>query len=208
MRVNSQSECSLSRILPLITATTHSMQSSIVSLALLFLLACSPLSYGQDETEESLQSTTEEVQEESTAVEQQPSAPFEVIVNPILNIGDLEKLIEQAEDDMFAKYNELNLDDDYDILCQNIRPTGSHIRVRSCEPVFLDKARADNHSFFMFMLTRGGGVELLDDRTLQRNHQKEYEELQRRMEAFTGTDAEFRALTQRVLDLRAALRER
>lgn len=152
----------------------------------------------------------EDEQENTNAEEssQQASAPFEVIVNPTLNIGDLEKLITQAEDDMFAKYNELNLDDDYDILCRDIKPTGSHISVRSCEPVFLDKARADNHGLFMFMLSRGGGVELLDDRTLQKNHRREYEELEKKMEAFTGTDAEFRALAQRVLDLRATLRER
>ena len=39
-------------------------------------------------------------------------------------------------------FNELNSDDRFDIFCDNIAPTGSHIKQRVCEPRFVTDMRA------------------------------------------------------------------
>jgi len=147
---------------------------------------------------------------ESTAEQNSAGTPTEIIVTPILRIGDLRKLLVQVEDDTFARFNELNLDDDYDILCSRSKPTMTHIARRSCEPVFLTKERSDNHGFVLFNLARnnGFGSGLATDFQLKFMLKREYEELQHRMEAFTNTDPELRAHMQKLLDIRAAIEER
>jgi hypothetical protein len=128
----------------------------------------------------------------------------------MLLIGVLRELIVQSEADTYARFNELNLDDDYDILCSRSKPTMSHITRRTCEPVFLTKERSDNHGFALFNLAsrNGNGFGVASEFQLKLMAKRDYEELQRRMEAFTSTDPEFRALMQQLLDLRAAFEER
>lgn len=46
----------------------------------------------------------------------------------------------KLEDRFYAKYNELNTDDQYDVGCNTAAPTGSHLNVRECQPVFVDRA--------------------------------------------------------------------
>ena len=57
--------------------------------------------------------------------------------------------IVDEENKIFSMFNELNSDDDFDILCDNIAPTGSHIRQRVCEPRFVTETRARMAQDFM-----------------------------------------------------------
>ena len=50
--------------------------------------------------------------------------------------------IVDEENKIFSMFNELNSDDRFDILCDNIAPTGSHIKQRVCEPRFVTETRA------------------------------------------------------------------
>ena len=73
----------------------------------------------------------------------------EVIQIADLSRAELTKYIEEAEDQLFATYNEHNISDAFDIICRKERPTGSNIPVRACEPNFvtrvnLDKNRTDD----------------------------------------------------------------
>ena len=54
--------------------------------------------------------------------------------------------IVDEENKIFSMFNELNSDDDFDILCDNIAPTGSHIRQRVCEPRFVKRNASSNGS--------------------------------------------------------------
>jgi hypothetical protein len=48
--------------------------------------------------------------------------------------------IEQVENAVYARFNELNSTDDFDILCSEHAPTGSNIPVRSCRANFVLRA--------------------------------------------------------------------
>ncbi|MFL2873600.1 MAG: hypothetical protein ACJZ8M_09750 [Pseudohongiellaceae bacterium] len=50
--------------------------------------------------------------------------------------------IVDEENKIFSMFNELNSDDRFDILCDKIAPTGSHIQQRVCEPRFVTETRA------------------------------------------------------------------
>ncbi len=176
--------------------------------AALLLMLLGPSMLAQESTDNTI--VSEALANESTAEQNPTDAPTEIVVTPMLQISDLRKLMAEAEDDTYAKYNELNLDDDYDIMCWRSKPTMSHITRRTCEPLFLTRERSDNHGFALLNMARKNGVGfgIASELQLKLMLKREYEELQRRMAAFTSTDPEFRALMQKLLDLRAAVEER
>jgi hypothetical protein len=71
-------------------------------------------------------------------------APAETALEEMLVQGDREKLtamrteLFRLEDAFYAKYNELNTDRQYDVVCTSKPPQGemTKIRVRNCLPVF------------------------------------------------------------------------
>ncbi|MDE0733592.1 MAG: hypothetical protein OSB72_11110 [Gammaproteobacteria bacterium] len=50
--------------------------------------------------------------------------------------------IVEEENKLYGMFNELNSNDDFDIECQKIAPTGTHISQRVCEPRFVIEMRA------------------------------------------------------------------
>jgi hypothetical protein len=56
------------------------------------------------------------------------------------SLGHLRLEIVRLEQDFYAKYNELNKDDQYDIHCGRVTPTGSLLKRRECQPVFVARA--------------------------------------------------------------------
>jgi len=56
------------------------------------------------------------------------------------SLGHLRLEIVRLEENFYAKYNELNEDDQYDIHCGRVTPTGSALKRRECQPVFVDRA--------------------------------------------------------------------
>jgi secretin/TonB-like protein len=56
------------------------------------------------------------------------------------SLRHLRSEIVKLEEGFYAKYNELNTDDEYDIHCGRSVPTGSVLRQRECQPVFVNRA--------------------------------------------------------------------
>lgn len=141
------------------------------------------------------------------------SLPYEVIVRPRVTRAHLRELITEVEDDFFAKFNELNLDDAYDIACYKHTPTMSHISERVCEPWFVLNTRNLNSSEVTMFLGSTGkwtpgsarSAYILTPRTLQRETRSDYEILQEKMEELTKSDAEFRSIGNALAELKARL---
>ena len=71
-------------------------------------------------------------QEAAPAVSEPTAPPDDVIVVREKEIEELRLRVERAEDDVFARFNEINSDDSYDIHCYERVPINSHISRRVC----------------------------------------------------------------------------
>ena len=127
-------------------------------------------------------------------VEQTANLPYEIIITPQITVGDLNGLIQQVTEDFIARFNELNIDDDYDIECYDYTPTMSHIRKRICEPAFLIEARADNSKEYVDTLINGGAGFLFSSKQLVKDKDREYETLQQKFDEFTRSDKDLRGI--------------
>ena len=152
-------------------------------------------------------------QEKNDAAEVVGSLPYEVIVRPRVTRAHLRELITKVEDDFFAKFNELNIDDAYDIACYKHTPIMSHISERVCEPWFVLNTRNLNSTeVTMFLGNAGKGVAgsersayLLTPRALNRETSSDYEILQEKMEELTRSSPEFRSIGNALAELKARL---
>lgn len=163
----------------------------------------------------SLLAAQDETNRETSA--ESPRLPYEVIVTPNVTRADLRQLIIQVEEDFFAKFNELNIDEDYDVTCYKYTPTMSHITKRVCEPWFMIRARGLNASEVTFGLASGSGSTgsgfnsaqratfAMPPETMRREMSDDYEVLQEKMEAFTKSNIEFRSIAEALLELKAQL---
>lgn len=136
------------------------------------------------------------------------SLPYEVIVRPRVTRAHLRDLITKVEDDFFARFNELNIDDAYDIVCYKHTPIMSHISVRVCEPLFLLRSRNLNASETTMLLSdkySKSDTWLFTDRELRRENRTDFGELQNKMEEFTRADAEFRSIGNALAELKARI---
>lgn len=152
----------------------------------------------------------EDEQEEEINTEEIAQVPYEVIVTPTVTRGRLRELIVAVEDDFFARFNELNIDDAYDIVCYKYTPTMSHISERVCEPLFLMRSRNLNVSETTMLLGMTGmgarrSSNLLDPRAMRMEVEPDYRILQTKMEEFTRTDDEFRSIGNALAELKSRL---
>jgi len=157
-------------------------RTKLVSVLTLFFVT--PLVWAQDAA------PTEEAS-------QQGRLPYEVVVTPEVRFGTLKKLLVQIEDDFFAKFNELNLDDDYDVVCYRFKPTGSHISRRVCEPQFYMDARADNSGQVAFVIAcacPAAPPPLLNRRGLRSQTGGDFNVLEEKLDTFYRNDAELNAI--------------
>lgn len=128
--------------------------------------------------------------------------PYEMFITRQPGKANLRDLIAEVEEDFFARYNDLNPDDAYDMYCYEYTPTMSHIRKRACEPLFILQQRARNGSDLGFALGGIGGkgakslgaalssVYLESPREMGKNMSRHYEILVENMESFTQSDRE------------------
>ena len=125
----------------------------------------------------------------------------EVIVVSELNRSEVRQFIEEAEDQFYAIFN-ANIDDDnYKVTCSEIRVAGSQIPVRSCDPEFMNKARADHMNQFQF----NRGTELTDS-AIRAGLEPEFARLQEMMEQMAREVPEFAQIASILTQLRAMLR--
>jgi uncharacterized protein len=76
--------------------------------------------------------TALDAQETGPAVAEPTATPEDVIIVREKEIEDLRLRVERAEDDVFARFNEINSDDSYDIHCYERGPIDSRIARRVC----------------------------------------------------------------------------
>ena len=73
----------------------------------------------------------------------------EIIVTAPRTLRSMRAEIDAVQDRAFALFNELNVDNDYDIVCRRETPTGSHIPVRVCRPRYVDRLEAEAAQDFL-----------------------------------------------------------
>ncbi len=71
------------------------------------------------------------------------------------SLSGARKAIIEAEDRFFARFNELNKDNAYDISCDMVKPTGTQIPMRLCNPRIVDDI---SHDETFELIRRGEGV--------------------------------------------------
>lgn len=124
--------------------------------------------------------------------------PYEIVITPNVRKSDLRNLLIQVEDDFYEKFNELNMDDYYDIVCYLYTPLASHIQKRSCEPVFTLLAKSESASETLFLLSLGQYSARFanPESSAQIRVQKKlsFDVLQEKLEEFNKTDLEFRSM--------------
>lgn len=194
----------------------------ILVAAWLLPIAVAAQQVGSEDTDNVDSSRTDNEQVETAAAQSGAAReqrvgqlPYEVIVRPRITRRDLRQLISKVEEDFFSRFNEINIDDAYDIVCYRQTPIMSHISERVCEPRFTMDTRNLNASEVTMLLggsgvwTPGGGrsAYVLTPRTLQRENRTDYEVLQEKMEELTRTDAEFRSIGNALAELKQRLEE-
>lgn len=145
------------------------------------------------------------IAQESAPENQSASAsdetPYEIVITGEVTRSRLRDMIIEVEEAFFARFNELNDDDDYDIQCYKYTPTMSHISERVCEPEFMIRARSSNASETTFLLGQGGRDTInasqnsafaKNPTAMRREVEKYYKILQQKLEAMTVKDATFR----------------
>ncbi len=129
-----------------------------------------------------------------------PDKPYEVVITGKPTKAYYRELIQQVEEDFFAKFNELNEDDAYDMYCYKYTPTMSHIRKRTCEPLFMIRQRAADGADIAFAFGVSGviygsngaiGGQVNDSEEVRRsNRGRDYGVLVRKIEELTATNQE------------------
>ena len=111
--------------------------------------------------------------------------------------------IVDEENKIFSMFNELNSDDDFDILCDNIAPTGSHIRERVCEPRFVTETRARMAQDFML------GIGLLNESSdLEIETRPQQDKLEQEHLRIAAEYPEYLEMLTKLMNLRATLQAR
>ena len=162
----------------------------------------------------STQAADQSAETTSTATDGSDALPYQVVVKGRISRLRLRNMIEEVEEDFFAKFNELNADDAYDVYCYKYTPTMSHISKRICEPRFQIMERGLNAAEVAHILGCSGycgdtaGVAssvLYSEEDLHRVVKPDYEVLQEKLEELTRTNPEFRQIGDVLAELKYRL---
>lgn len=163
----------------------------ITATLLILLTSLSSLAIGQESTTENQSSSASD------------ETPYEIVITGEVTRTRLRDMIVEVEEAFFARFNELNIDDDYDIRCYKHTPTMSHISERVCEPEFMIRARGNNASETAFLLGQKGkdtvnaaqnSSFVKNPTAMRREVEKYYKILQEKLEAMSVEDATFRSI--------------
>ncbi|RYG81027.1 hypothetical protein EON77_07880 [bacterium] len=109
-----------------------------------------------------------------------------VIKGRLERLAELRKAIDAAEDRAYARYNELNDDDAYDIECTDRAPTGRRLTGRYCEPKYVaDNGNLEAQKLTNVAIGTGSNVRFQSAREL---HYAGLYGLQQRMRAIAESD--------------------
>lgn len=137
------------------------IRSRLVLAGILVIYTSSAWSQSAQNEEPPIESTEESVlQSDSVLVEEDAATgrrPIEqIMVRAEQTIMAIRFQLREAEEAMFARFNELNSRDEFDIECRTIRQTRSYIPRRECEPRFLSRERQGNAIQVITQLRDGG----------------------------------------------------
>ncbi|MFK7864332.1 MAG: hypothetical protein AB8B95_08935 [Pseudohongiellaceae bacterium] len=144
------------------------------------------------------------------------SLPTEIIVTPLMNRRHLRSLIAKTEEDFVNRFNELNLDEKYDIDCYRYRSTRSHIRKRICEPKFFRDSRRADASLAALNINqfKAGGpvwgllelVQVQSDSQIRWGHSQDYQRMREKVVNLTNSDEALKTLIHNLNELSAGLK--
>ena len=152
----------------------------------------------------------EEINEETDSLNTTSSIPQasdrpieEIQVLGTRTLYSIRMEIVDEENKIFSMFNELNSDDRFDILCDNIAPTGSHIKQRVCEPRFVTETRAQMTQDYV----RGIGM-LVGSSDLEVETAMEREELEKEHLRIAVEHPEYLEMLTELTNLRDTLESR
>lgn len=176
----------------------NTLASSVLLSASVF---CSGLLLAQDQIAPASQSSS--------------ALPTEIIVTPRMNRRNLRSLISQVEEDFVKRFNELNLDDDYDVECYSYTSTGTHLTKAICEPRFFrDTRREDAQRAAIDMNHEKKGAPILarlellqvqSDEELALGVKQKYAVMQEKVAQLTNSDEALKILIKNLNELNYAL---
>ncbi len=124
-----------------------------------------------------------------------PSAEIEELIVPGRRPENLRVEIERLETLVYARFNALNSDDEFDIYCVERPPTGSNIPVRTCAPNFV--ARSESRASEDLLTGSRGGATPRDPSEYKMSLEQKSRALAEDMQRVAREDEQFlRALTR------------
>jgi len=126
----------------------------------------------------------------------------EVIVIADLSRAELRQYIEEVEEEVYAIFNARNADDNYDIHCGRMTPTGTNIPQRVCEPKFVTERRSLNVNDY-----RNDLNDLLTPQQLRAALEPQFRRLTEMMTELAEEDAQFAEIAGILNALRARLNQ-
>lgn len=116
---------------------------------------------GSDSSAENTQSAAPDEVSTAMSAQAQPQVPQrpieQITIRAEQTVMALRYQLRRAEDAMYASFNELNNDDDFDITCRSVKRAGTHIAQRECEPRFFTRERQSNAMQVISQMRDGGG---------------------------------------------------
>jgi hypothetical protein len=131
--------------------------------------------------------------------------PEEVQVIGQRQIFRMEEQLIEAEDAVYALYNELNTDDLYDVTCVWEKPLGTNMRHRVCRPGFISVAEQSRGQEFMSGIT---GMGFTTGKTVELENERHNPILKRKLQEAVQSSPELAARMMEHQELKAALEER
>ncbi len=117
----------------------------------------------------------------------------------------LEEQLVEAEDAVFALYNELNTDDLYDVSCEWVKPLGTNMKHRVCRPGFISAAEQSRGQEYMSNVT---GMGFTTGTSVELEYERHNPVLKRKLEEAVASSPELADLMMEHQELKAALDER
>ena len=140
----------------------------------------------------------------SVALAQEP-LPEEVEVIGQRQLFMLEEQLVEAEDAVFALYNELNTEDLYDVKCEWEKPLGTNMRHRVCRPGFIQAAERSRGQEYMSNIN---GMGFTTGTSVELDNERHNPILKRKLQEAVQSSPELADLMMEHQEIKAALEER
>jgi hypothetical protein len=179
------------------------MKKLITTITLLFL---SPLIFSQQQESTPDSESTTEPQTARSTIE-------EISVTGERTTYSLRLEIESAETEVYSLFNDLNSNDEFDVTCEEVVYTGSHLPVRTCMAAYLRREEARQTQNYIQSLSGGslgapGSGALLDRASIRGEALEKTKAMEQEMIRLAIEVPEFTAALKKLSELVGALEAR